>query len=226
MYPLDKGGHRQYVVARLRSVSNSGHRKQEPGNGIRLNEGGVGRGDRVASPDGARVLRMLPGGADLAAVRWVGIDTEKVGGDLLPINAVEQRGLGCEEHKLEAIVCGQADVVLGADGVTLEKRLVIRQIHLKIERHGWRCDLARVARLRQRDRECRGETDSARWHNAGFCRHDPSPFEDLAARRCASAVNRSRGDLGRNGMLSADRLGLLHSSVSWPSWPSITPLPN
>src|SRR5262245_11319327 len=77
MHPLDKGGHRQYVVARLRSVSDSGHRKQEPGNGVRLDEGGVGRGDRVASPDGARVLRMLPGGTDLAAVRWVGIDTEK-----------------------------------------------------------------------------------------------------------------------------------------------------
>src|SRR5215472_15906159 len=70
MHPLDKGGHRQYVVARPRSVFDSGHRKQEPRNGIRLDEGGVGRGDRVASPDGARVLRMLPGGADLAAIRW------------------------------------------------------------------------------------------------------------------------------------------------------------
>jgi hypothetical protein len=47
-----------------------------------------------------------------------------VGGDLLPIDAVEQRGLRREEHKLEAMVCGQADVVLGADGVTLEERLV------------------------------------------------------------------------------------------------------
>src|SRR5262245_51451694 len=181
MYPLDKGGHRQYVVARLRSVSNSGHRKQEPGNGIRLNEGGVGRGDRVASPDGARVLRMLPGGADLAAVRWVGIDTEKVGGDLLPINAVEQRGLGCEEHKLEAIVCGQADVVLGADGVTLEERYVRRRIYPKIEGHGWRRDIAGAGRLRQRDRERRGEGDSERWYSAGFDCHDRIPFEDLAA---------------------------------------------
>src|SRR5262249_43171603 len=116
--------------------------------------------DRVASPDRARVLRVLPCSANLAAVRGVGIDTEEVGGDLLPINAVEQRGLRREEHKLEAIVCGQADVVLGADGVTLKERLVLRQIHLKIERHGWRRDLARVARLRQRDRERCGEAGS------------------------------------------------------------------
>jgi hypothetical protein len=235
VHPLDEGGHRQYVVARLRSVVDSSHRKQERGNGIRLDEGVVGGGDRVGSADRASVLRVLPCGANLATVRRVGIDTEEVGGDLLPINAVEQRGLWREEHKLEAIVCGQADVVLGADGVTLKERLVLRQIHLKIERHGQRRDIAGVGRLRQRDRERRGK--------AGSTRDDPDTrygtilqciavldsillFEDLAAAQRRVGREQVEWRLARSEMLSADLLGLLHSSVSRPGWPSITPLPN
>jgi hypothetical protein len=90
--------------------------------------------------------------------------------------------------------------------VTLEERFVRRRIYPKIEGHGWRRDLARVARLRQRDHERRGEADSARWYNAGFYRHDRSPFEDLAAAQMRVGREQVEWGLARSGTLSADRL--------------------
>ena len=99
---MDEGGRRQCAAAG-RSDLDAGHRKQQPGNGILGDEVGVGGGDRGAAPNDARVLRILPRGANLAVLGRVGIGVwaEEVG-DNLPIAIVEQRGLRREEHKLEA----------------------------------------------------------------------------------------------------------------------------
>src|SRR5262245_8757528 len=79
---------------------------------------------------------------------WVG--AEEVGDDL-PVVVAEQGGLRCEEEPGESGGVGthprwgarvrapQADVVLGADGVPLEERLVSHR-HLKFVGHAWWCD--------------------------------------------------------------------------------------
>ena len=103
--PLDEGGLRQRV-ATSRSLLDSSLRKHEPGNGILRDEigvGVVGGGDRLASPDDARVLRVLPRGANRTVLIRVG--AEEVGDDLL-IVVVEQRGLGREEQPGEAEASG------------------------------------------------------------------------------------------------------------------------
>lgn len=121
-----------------------------------------GRVDHLA-PDGARVAGVLPRGAnratDLRRDR-AEIGAEEVGRDLLII-VFEQGGLGGEEYKLEASASGQADVVLCADAVTLEERLVTR-FHLNVGGHGWRCDVVGVSRLRQSDCESHGESSGGR----------------------------------------------------------------
>src|SRR5262249_17484976 len=96
---------------------------------------GVGGSDGLASPDDARVPRVLPGGADGAVLGRVG--AEEVRGELRAM-VVEQGGLRGEENPGEAGVVGtrrrrgrrvrarQADVVLGADSVPQEERRVPR----------------------------------------------------------------------------------------------------
>ena len=78
--------------------------------------------------------------------------------DLLLI-VTKQSGLRREEDKLEASARGQADVVLRADAVTHEERR--SPLHLNVGGCvGW-CDSVGASRLRQPDREGRGESSGA-----------------------------------------------------------------
>jgi hypothetical protein len=54
----------------------------------------------------------------------------------------------------------QADVVLGANGVTFKESLVPGW-HLNVGGHGWRCGMVGVGQLRPRDRESHGKSSSA-----------------------------------------------------------------
>ena len=119
-------------------------------------------------PDGARVLgahvaRIAPSATTVGLVlgsggSWVG--AEEVGDELITI-VVEQRGLRREEHDRRRQCLRGADVVLGADGVTHEERLVPRW-HLEVVRHGWRCDFASVGGA-ARPRKPRREPRRTRW---------------------------------------------------------------
>ncbi len=154
--PLDEGGRRQRV-ATGRSVLDSatflppaGRLEQDPGNRTRLDEVGVGGRDvDHLGPDDARVLRVLPRGANRAALGRVGAEEMS---DELPLLVVEQGGLWREEGPGEATARGQADVVLGADGVAHEERHVPRW-HLDVGGHGRRRDIVGIGRLGQGDRE-------------------------------------------------------------------------
>src|SRR5215468_4916051 len=76
--PLDEGGLRQRVTVGG-SVLGSNHHNQEPGYGIRRDDSRVA-GLHLA-PDGARVQRVLPCGANRAVLKRVG--AEVVGDELL-----------------------------------------------------------------------------------------------------------------------------------------------
>src|SRR5262245_55532140 len=159
VHALDESGRRQRV-ATGRSVLGARHLKQEPRNGTDRDETRIhGRGTEEPGPDGARVPRVLPRGANRSMLEWVG--AEEVGDDL-PVCVAEQGGIGCEEEPGESGGVGtharwgarvrarQADVVLGADGVPLEERLVSHR-HLKFVGHAWWCDPVGVGELRRRD---------------------------------------------------------------------------
>jgi hypothetical protein len=120
---------------------------------------------------------MLPGGANHAISHhpWISVILKRVWAeevrDDLPIVVCKQGGLRREEYPGEAggvgtDRCGRvwarhADVILGADGVTIEERLASRW-HLNVRGYRWRCDMAGAGRLRQRDRKSHGESSGAR----------------------------------------------------------------
>src|SRR5262249_42194673 len=112
----------------------SNHLKPEPGNRPRRDEGGVGGGRDRHGPDGARVPGGLPRGTGHATLKRVG--AEEVGNDLFS-TVIEQGGLRPEECPGEASTRGQADVVLSADSVTFEERLVPHW-YLNVGGHRWR----------------------------------------------------------------------------------------
>ena len=66
-------------------------------------------------------------------VRLSRVGTEVVGGELLPL-LIEERGLGCEEYKLDAGARRDTDVVLGANRMTHEEEPVPGR-YLNIGRH-------------------------------------------------------------------------------------------
>src|SRR5215216_5908852 len=107
--PLNEGGSAKPVAAG-RAILVSNNRNQKPGDCPRLDVVRVGGGvtGLHLSPDHARVLRVLPRGANcvIAEQLWIcvhlkRVGTEVVGGELLTL-IIEQRSLGREEYKLDA----------------------------------------------------------------------------------------------------------------------------
>ena len=158
------------VVVRQRvatggSVLGSNHLEQEPGNRTLLDEvGGPVEDGRPPWPRWCSCPGVLPRGANraldlrrdrlrLGLKKWVMICLS---------SSLNRVASGVKSAKATpARARGQADVVLGADGVTHEERLVPRW-HLNVVGHGWRCDMVGVGRLRQRDHESHGESSGAR----------------------------------------------------------------
>ncbi len=174
--PLDEHGRRQ-PVATSWPVLGANHIEQEPGNRTRRDEGGVGGGGNRHCPDGARVPGVLPSRANhpRGVTTWISVflkrvGAEEVGDDLLSLSANK---VACGVKRIQAkprfgthrfgrgrVWARHADVVLGADGVTLEERLAPRW-HLNVGGYQWRFNTVRVRRLRQRDRKSHGESSGA-----------------------------------------------------------------
>src|SRR4030095_13767295 len=105
--------------------------EQQPGHGIRSDEGGIERGLRGRKDSGPHSTRVpsLPRSANrpVGNYSWISIGIARVRvraeevGDRLLVRLVEQSGLGREEHPGEAVTRGRARVVLRTGGSSLEK---------------------------------------------------------------------------------------------------------
>ena len=144
--PLNESGSEQRGTSSWSHLP-SNNLEQDPGNCVRVDDG---LGVRLC-PHGARVLGILPRGADDAT--FSGVWTEEVSGQLSGI-IVEQRGFRRKQSPVDSAkrLGRGAHVVLCANAVTNQERMVSCG-HLYVDWYRRRCDGLGVSRVRLGDRE-------------------------------------------------------------------------